>query len=76
MASTMILGRSQSTQELKKIGLWLISITNFRVTYGQNTPKLAIAVSFFAISDPKLEPGSLKMTHVTSNMILGTSQRT
>ena len=45
--------------------------------YGQNTPKLTIAPSFFTITDHNLGPVSLPVTPIiASNVILDTSYST
>ena len=44
--------------------------------YGQNTPKLTIAPTFFTITDPNLGPVSLPVTPIASNVILDTSHNT
>ena len=75
MALNMTLGTSQCTQEVKKMGLGDFNY-KFGSEYGQNIPKLTIAHSFFAITDPNLGPVGLQVTPITSNVILNTSQNT
>ena len=67
MTSNMILGTSESTQEVKKMAISLLGDFNFN-NYGQRMVKIPYNWLFLAITDSNLGPVSLQIDPMASNM--------